>query len=180
MIRFDLACAAGHRFDAWFRSGADFDMQAAAGLLACPDCAGTDIAKALMAPSVRTSRAKPAEGEASAESSAAPPGAASPPPARPSVPATASPDAIRAAAHVAAGPGAREAMMRHMMARMHAHVVATAEDMGTGFAAEARRIHEGETEPRGIYGEASRDEVEDLLEDGIAILPLPMPPKADA
>jgi hypothetical protein len=54
-------------------------------------------------------------------------------------------------------------------------VLANTEDVGERFAEEARRIHYGETEERGIRGQASKEETEALLEEGIAVLPLPMP-----
>ena len=64
MIVFDLRCgAAGHVFEGWFGSGADFEDQRARGLLSCPLCGSADIAKAPMAPAV------PAKGNA-----ASPPG----------------------------------------------------------------------------------------------------------
>jgi len=53
MIVFDLQCAAGcGAFEAWFRSGADFDEQRAAALVQCPICQSSDIEKAPMAPLV--------------------------------------------------------------------------------------------------------------------------------
>jgi hypothetical protein len=55
MIRYALACGAGHGFDAWFRSSTDYDAQSANGLLACPVCGSQEVGKALMAPSVSTS-----------------------------------------------------------------------------------------------------------------------------
>ena len=51
MIVFDLLCHDnGDRFEAWFRSGADYDEQAALGLVECPFCRSTNVAKAPMAP----------------------------------------------------------------------------------------------------------------------------------
>src|SRR6188474_3358063 len=52
------------------------------------------------------------------------------------------------------------------------HVMANTEDVGERFAEEARRIHYGETEDRGIRGQASREETQALLEEGIGVLPL--------
>ncbi|EEY07603.1 conserved hypothetical protein [Brucella pinnipedialis M163/99/10] len=52
-----------------------------------------------------------------------------------------------------------------------------ADYVGEKFAEEARKIHFGETQARGIYGEASRDDVHSLLEDGVDILPLPVFPE---
>lgn len=48
-----------------------------------------------------------------------------------------------------------------------------ADYVGDKFAEEARRIHFGETEPRGIYGEATADEARGLIEDGVEFVPLP-------
>jgi hypothetical protein len=54
-------------------------------------------------------------------------------------------------------------------------VMANTEDVGERFPEEARRIHYGETEGRGIRGQATTKETEALLEDGISVLPLPIP-----
>jgi hypothetical protein len=54
-------------------------------------------------------------------------------------------------------------------------VMAHTEDVGEKFAEEARKIHYGETEERGIRGQATREETEALLEEGIGVLPLPLP-----
>lgn len=52
MIVYDLMCKAGHRFEAWFGSSRDFDDQQARGLLCCPLCGATEVAKAAMAPAI--------------------------------------------------------------------------------------------------------------------------------
>jgi hypothetical protein len=54
-------------------------------------------------------------------------------------------------------------------------VMANTEDVGEKFAEEARKIHYGETEERGIRGQASAEETQALLEEGIGVLPLPIP-----
>ena len=59
--------------------------------------------------------------------------------------------------------------------KMVRHVMANTEDVGGKFAEEARKIHYGETENRNIRGQASREETEALLDEGIDILPLPVP-----
>lgn len=58
MIRFDLYCEHGHEFDGWFDSNDAFVSQREAGHVSCPFCDSTVIEKQLMAPRVRTSRAK--------------------------------------------------------------------------------------------------------------------------
>ena len=52
MILFDLRCSNGHDFEAWFRDGATYDRQAAAGEINCAICGSTEVSKALMAPAV--------------------------------------------------------------------------------------------------------------------------------
>ena len=54
MIRYDLKCAEGHLFEAWFPSSADYDDQAARGLVMCSHCGSTKVEKSLMAPRVPT------------------------------------------------------------------------------------------------------------------------------
>jgi hypothetical protein len=55
------------------------------------------------------------------------------------------------------------------------HVLANTEDVGERFADEARRIHYGEVAERGIRGQATPDEREALLDEGIEVMPLPLP-----
>jgi hypothetical protein len=57
------------------------------------------------------------------------------------------------------------------------HVVAHGVDVGRAFPEEARKIHYGEADPRGIYGEATTEEARDLIEEGIDVLPLPRLPE---
>ena len=82
----------------------------------------------------------------------------------------------------AAQPAPRQEVMSAPNAALQAewlkmvrHVMANTEDVGERFAEEARRIHYGETGERGIRGQASREETEALVEEGIAVLPLPIP-----
>jgi hypothetical protein len=55
-------------------------------------------------------------------------------------------------------------------------VMAKTEDVGERFADEARKMHYGEAEERGIRGQATREEAQTLLEEGIAVFTLPIPP----
>jgi hypothetical protein len=74
--------------------------------------------------------------------------------------------------------GAKKAMMMEAMARVRAHVEDTFDYVGDTFAREARAIHEGKSEDRGIYGEATPAEVKGLVEDGVPVAALPPePPK---
>lgn len=70
------------------------------------------------------------------------------------------------------------AMMMEAMNRVRQHVEANFDNVGDSFAKEARDIHEGKSEQRGIYGQATATEVRGLLEDGVPVAPLPPePPK---
>ena len=72
---------------------------------------------------------------------------------------------------VSAPPEQLQAAWMQMVQRVMAHT----EDVGERFAEEARKIHYGESDERGIRGQASREETEALLEEGIPVLPLPIP-----
>ncbi len=69
-----------------------------------------------------------------------------------------------------------QAMMMEAAGRIRAHVEANFDDVGDTFAREARAIHEGRAEERGIYGQATPKEVRDLVEDGVPVAPLPPEP----
>lgn len=71
-----------------------------------------------------------------------------------------------------------QAMMMEAMSQVRRHVEANFDDVGDAFAKEARAIHEGRSEERGIYGQATGAEVKALVEDGVPVAPLPPePPK---
>ena len=57
--------------------------------------------------------------------------------------------------------------------------MAHTEDVGPRFAEEARRMHHGETPERHIRGQSTPQETRELLEEGIPVLPLPIPPGFD-
>lgn len=70
---------------------------------------------------------------------------------------------------------APNAQLQAAWLQMVRQVMANTEDVGERFAEEARKIHYGESEERGIRGQATREETEALLEEGIGVLPLPLP-----
>jgi hypothetical protein len=143
----DLRCSHGHGFEGWFASNEAFETQLSAGLVECPVCADTRIVKLLSAPRLNLGNAKaPAD-------AAAPPVQA--PDAKAQLPAEMSPEA------------------RWM--RAVREVLAKTEDVGERFADEARKMHYGEAEERGIRGQATREQTEALLEEGIPVMPLPIP-----
>lgn len=75
---------------------------------------------------------------------------------------------------VSDGPSPQmQAMMMEAAGRMRKHVQDNFEHVGDRFAKEARDIHEGVAEERGIYGQATPAEVKDLVADGVKVAPLP-------
>uniref|UniRef100_UPI0035B4705C DUF1178 family protein n=1 Tax=Aestuariivirga sp. TaxID=2650926 RepID=UPI0035B4705C len=78
---------------------------------------------------------------------------------------------------VAAPADPRLAELMTMMREMRRHVEENAEYVGDRFAEEARKIHYEESEQRGIYGNTTPDEAKALIEEGIAVHPLPRLPE---
>ncbi|GGA91904.1 hypothetical protein GCM10011491_19890 [Brucella endophytica] len=138
MIRFSLHCDREHEFEGWFRNNEDFERQAARGLVECPACGSSRVEKALMTPSVSTSRKKEKIALATSEAQSA---------------------------------------LIEQMRELSRKLRENADYVGDNFAEEARKIHFGEADPRGIYGEASREEVTALVEEGVEIMPLPVFPE---
>ncbi|RVT95335.1 DUF1178 family protein [Rhodovarius crocodyli] len=159
MISFSLRCDSGHQFDSWFRSSDAFESQARAGLVECPHCGSAKVEKALMAPAV-----------------ARVPGAKGRPDAVPApAPAEAAPAPTKAVA-----PKAMPAELVSLLQRMRAEVEKNCDYVGNQFAEEARRIHNGDADERGIYGEATEAEAEALRDEGIEIGNIPWLPRADS
>ena len=136
MIRYALQCDSGHGFEAWFGTSADYDDQAARGLVECPLCGSHGVSKQIMAPAVAGTRR------------------------------TAS----------APDPGKMRTMMTQMAREVRSHVEQNFDYVGDAFAREARDIHEGRSEKREIYGEATPVEVKKLRDDGVPCAPLPPDP----
>jgi hypothetical protein len=74
-------------------------------------------------------------------------------------------------------PAQNHQVMMEAVSRIRRHVEENFDDVGDAFATEARAIHEGKAEERGIYGQATSQEVRALVEDGVPIAPLPPEPK---
>jgi hypothetical protein len=72
------------------------------------------------------------------------------------------------------------AEMRKALTELRRQIETNCDYVGSRFAEEARRIHYGETDPRGIYGEASRDESRELADEGISFGHIPWIPYPDS
>jgi hypothetical protein len=160
----DLQCSQGHSFEGWFGSQDDYDSQRSRGLVTCPVCNDSEIVKMLSAP--RLNLGHGVAPVASPVPDTAPSSSAS---AVPAPPSTGSPHPDRPLA-----PGTLQHMQAAMM-NMVRHVMANTEDVGPQFAEEARKIHYGEREERSIRGQATREETEALLDEGIDVMALPVP-----
>ncbi|MBS7697283.1 MULTISPECIES: DUF1178 family protein [unclassified Chelatococcus] len=160
MIRYKLVCDKSHGFESWFKNSDAFEAQVSRGFVTCPVCGSDKVQKAIMSPSVARTDHERSRTTPSAEAVNEPAG--SPP---------------RVAVPQAALLTEREHQLREMVRALRQHVIENAAYVGDEFADEARRIHAGEVEERAIYGEATGEEVRDLLEEGIEILPLPPAPE---
>ncbi|MEY3640039.1 MAG: hypothetical protein RIR68_3172 [Pseudomonadota bacterium] len=167
----NLQCAGMHNFEGWFGSEEDYQSQRERGLLACPLCADTEVRKLPSAPRLNLGAAEPRQSKpTSQESPSAATGAVTP---STNLPAKPTPETV-ASSLAQVHPEAAE-MVQEAWMKMVKHVIANTEDVGQNFAEEARKIHYGESEERNIRGQASVEETKDLLEEGIDVLPLPVP-----
>jgi hypothetical protein len=153
VIVFELQCKQLHRFEGWFASIDAFDRQRAAGEIACPVCADPAVLKV---PSARIQRAKASPTSKRVASGTAEPNG---PPAKAQMPAKSAPG------------------QQMTLAAFIDHVLVNSEDVGTRFAEEARRIHRDEAPRRSIRGQSTPAETEALLDEGVPVFPLPIPPK---
>ena len=164
MIKYQLICDKSHEYEGWFGNSATFESQQESGLLTCPVCGSADVRRALMAPNLaspKTRKTDLAEQQPSAQPEPQP---------QPQAPQQAS----------AALPPAAARKMQELMSEMRALQTKIREecrDVGNDFADEARKIHYGEVEPEGIYGQATAEEREALDEEGIEIMDMPWLPK---
>ena len=156
MIVFDLMCVdQGHRFEGWFGSSRDYEDQQNRGLLDCPVCGSANVGKAAMAPNVgRKGNQLPAFAKPADDQSE-----------------TKAPAPVSNKAPVPA----EYRQIIGELAKAQEKLLASSEWVGDKFADRARDIHYGEADEKAIHGTASKEEVAELVEEGIAALPLPLP-----
>jgi hypothetical protein len=148
MIRYRLKCDKRHEFDVWFASSVAYDRQRKRNLVQCPRCGSGKVDKALMAPNVaKKGNRKTAKPQPEQQQPVA--------------------DTQRVAAH---------GELVQAMRKLRSEIESKSENVGSRFPEEARKIHYGETEQRGLIGRASAEEVRDLLEEGVEVAPLPVLP----
>jgi hypothetical protein len=148
MIKFALLCARGHEFQSWFQSSEAFDTQVKSGLVLCPLCEVTEVTKAIMAPAIAS------RGETER--------------AKPSARAQSQTKVALVDRH--------DLKSRAMIDAFRRRIFAEADDVGSRFAEEARKIHNGRVPERAIHGQASIGDARALIEEGVPVLPVPPSP----
>jgi len=156
----DLQCTQQHVFEGWFASEDDYVSQHARGLVSCPLCGDLQVHKMLSAPRLNLGRGSETPSAQTAT---------------PDQTSAASPSTLPAErgrrSGAVAGPSV--AAFQAQLLQAMRQVVASAEDVGEGFADQARAMHHGETAPRNIRGRTSAAVAVELAEEGIDVLPLP-------
>ena len=154
MIQYSLICDKNHKFEAWFRNSEAFEHQRKIDIVCCPLCSSSNVKKALMTPAI-------AKDNKSASKNT-----------------TDTPTEISKDNKIAVSAGhPQQEKLRAAIKNLREIVAKEADYVGKDFAKEARKIHDQEAKPRGIYGEATHEEISSLAEDGIDFLPLPILPE---
>lgn len=149
MIVLNLSCENEHLFEGWFASADAFESQQQRGLVTCPICGSDHIERRPNAPYVNThTHASDSQQREARKFPSA--------------------SADRSAPGKSPSPATMTALMT-----MLRQIGKDSEDVGEEFVAEARRIHQGESEARNIKGQASSQDIDELLDEGIVVLPLP-------
>ncbi len=150
----NLRCHHQHDFEGWFASEDAYQTQRSQGLVECPFCGDSQINKMLSAPRLNL-LGKYGSGmqETAPETT----------------------EQVVSQAQTAVSLSAMPADVRAAWLKMVQHVMTNTEDVGTQFAEEARKMHYGEAQERGIRGHVSPQETQALLEEGIGVLPFPLP-----
>lgn len=149
---FNLSCSHEHRFEGWFASEDDFSSQMKRGLISCPLCDDHAIRKLPAAPRLNLSGGK-----------------------EPAIGTEPSTESAPAASSEAKVEKLSQQDIQQFLLEAVRHVIANTEDVGDQFADEARRMYRHETEIRNIRGQVSREDREQLLDEGIEVMTLPMP-----
>ena len=146
MIVFDLHCKDGHRFEGWFGSARDFASQKKQGLLSCPTCGDSAIEKGLSAPRLNMGAQEPRKLP---------------------VPAQKTPDMEGKDPF---------AVAQMLYSRMLDEILTKSEDVGKKFPDEARKIFYQESPGRAIRGQATQEEHDSLVDEGIPVARFPVLP----
>ena len=148
MIVFDLLCSDGHRFEGWFGSAGDFAAQRKRKLLSCPSCGSLKVERVPSATRANLGAVAPKPAPAPAQAAKTPDMEGKDP----------------------------FAVAQMLYSRMLDELLTKSEDVGKAFPAEARKIFYKEAEPRAIRGQATQEEHDELIDEGVPVARLPLPP----
>jgi hypothetical protein len=147
MIVFDLLCATGHRFEGWFASAGQFASQKKRRLLECPTCGSAEVKRV------------PSATRANLGAQA------------PQAPARAKPGMTKEM------EGKDPFAIAQMLySKMLDELLTKSEDVGKKFPDEARKIFYDQAPARPIRGQATNEEHDELLDEGIPVARFPVPP----
>ncbi|MFT4506993.1 DUF1178 family protein [Caballeronia sp. 15711] len=149
----DLKCSHDHRFEGWFASTDEFESQLSRKLVACPVCSTTEVSRMPSAPRLNLLAGRSSSSSDQGEKEAASSGAA---------------QAVRPT------QDADQALQARALQFMR-QILAKTENVGDRFAEEARRMHYDEAPARNIRGVATPEDAHALMEEGIDVMPLPVP-----
>ena len=177
MIKYQLICDVSHEFEGWFQTSAAFDAQNQSGLITCPVCGSAKVRRALMTPNLASPKRRRKPSADNISNTNAPitdiNGAPSTLPSN-QIPPARSRDVASDALPSVSEIGEAMAKLRQIQRKIKNEY----RDVGTEFAAEARKIHYGERAPENIYGQSSEEEREALTEEGIDVVAMPwLPPE---
>ena len=147
MIVFNLHCKDGHRFEGWFASAKDFSAQKKRGLLACPTCGDATITKGLSAPRLNMGAQEPRKPQPAAVEK---------------TPDMEGKDPF--------------AVAQILYSRMLDEILTKSEDVGANFPEEARKIYYEKSPGRAIRGQATQEEHDALVDEGIPVARFPVVP----
>jgi hypothetical protein len=163
MILYTLRCAKGHEFESWFKDGKTYERQEKRALIPCPACGSAKVKRAVMSPRIGKGADK----------------AGLPAPVQVEAPAETAPPPTPPAQQMAAFARHMPKEMRETLLKLRRQVEKNCDYVGGDFAEEARKIHYGEADRRGIYGETSDKEAEALAEEGIEFGRVPWIPRGN-
>ena len=155
MIKYHLQCVQHHEFEAWFSTSSAYDDQRERGLVSCPICDSGAVSKLLSAPNLNSPKLRK-----------------TPEPQMPAPSAT-----VTAPSQPMPQLNDEQAEMvgkaMKALKDLHKRVKTDFTNVGDKFAEEARKMHYGESAAKPIYGNTTKDEREELADEGIDVYELP-------
>jgi hypothetical protein len=146
VIVFDLQCErSAHVFEIWFNSTGSYETQRERGLIECPFCGDTKVEKAVMAPRIGSKSNQQNE---------------------------------KSVAVLATNDAPTQEDMNAAiaaLAKAQAKALETSTWVGTSFDSQARAMEAGDIPTASIHGQATAEQAKALIDDGIAVMPLPFP-----